>query len=90
MPTPNYRVVLYTRPQCHLCQAAREAVEEVCGDDWLELDVDDPAVVTGDGRPASRAYGELVPVLEVDGRRAGYWYIDADLLVGALNRPVTP
>ncbi|MFB9955114.1 glutaredoxin family protein [Cellulomonas denverensis] len=90
MAIQNSRVVLYTRPDCHLCRAAREAVQEICGDDWLELDVDQPGVHTGDGRQAARAYGELVPVLEVDGRRAGYWYIDADLLVGALNRPITP
>ncbi|WP_263118885.1 glutaredoxin family protein [Cellulomonas fimi] len=90
MTTLNSRVVLFTRPGCHLCQAAREVVRQVCGDDWREADVDDDRVRTGDGRPAAAAYGELLPVLEVDGRRAGYWQIDADLLVAALNRPAKP
>jgi len=87
-PTPS-RVTLYTRSGCHLCEAARDVVREVCGTDWTELDVDDPAVRTGDGRPAAEVYGELLPVLEVDGRRAGYWQIDADLLVAAMNRSST-
>ena len=60
------------------------------GTDWSERDIDDPQTLTGDGRPAGAAYGELVPVLEVDGRRAGYWMIDADLLVGALKSSGKP
>lgn len=90
MPTQDPRVTLFTRDGCHLCQPAREVIRRICGEDWREVDVDDPAALTGDGRPAAAAYGELLPVLEVDGRRAGYWQIDADLLVGALERPANP
>jgi hypothetical protein len=45
---------------------------------WVETDVD---VVGGD---TLEEYGELVPVVEVDGVRQGYWRIDADRLRQAL------
>ncbi|MEV7973626.1 glutaredoxin family protein [Cellulomonas sp. NPDC089187] len=90
MPTADSRVTLFTRQGCHLCESARAVLREVCGDDWHEVDVDLPDALTGDGRPAGSAYGELLPVLEVDGRRAGYWQIDTDLLVAALQRSSKP
>ena len=36
------RVVLYTRPQCHLCDVAEQVVAEVCadtGDTWTSVDI---------------------------------------------------
>lgn len=90
MATQFPRAVLFTRPGCHLCQAARDVMTAELGTDWSERDIDDPGALTGDGRPAAEAYGELVPVLEVDGRRVGYWMIDADLLVGALKSSGKP
>lgn len=56
-------------------------VRAVCagrGLDWVEVDVDaDPALV--------QAYGELVPVVLVDGEQVGYWRIDPDRLRAALD-----
>lgn len=67
------RVILYVRQQCHLCDAARAVVEEVTGQTqttWAEVDVDeDPEVAA--------VYGELVPVVTVDGVQQGYWRLDA-------------
>jgi len=75
--TMNARVVLYGRQGCHLCDEAREVVRTVCaetGDGWAEIDID-----AGDvpGRDLVDELGELVPVVEVDGVRQGYWRIDA-------------
>lgn len=71
------RVVLYGRAGCHLCDEAREVVRAVCaetGDQWSEVDIDtDPS----SGRDLVDELGELVPVVEVDGVRQGYWRIDA-------------
>ena len=71
------RVVLYGRAGCHLCDEAREVVRAVCaetGDRWSEVDIDtDPS----SGRDLVDELGELVPVVEVDGVRQGYWRIDA-------------
>ncbi|PJI95022.1 glutaredoxin family protein [Luteimicrobium subarcticum] len=75
------RVVLYGRAGCHLCDEARPVVERVCADTgqgFLEVDVDvDPVLVA--------AYGDLVPVVTVDGVKHGFWQIDADHLRDALT-----
>jgi len=76
--------VLYARRGCHLCDEARTVVAAVAaerGAAWREVDVDDAGL-------ADR-YGELVPVVEVDGVRVGYWQIDADRVRDALAAPPT-
>lgn len=90
MPTPpaatEARVILYSRAGCHLCDAARDLVAEVAaerGVPWDEVDVDAGGTAR-DGRQLAAAYGELLPVVEVDGARVGYWQIDRDRLVDAL------
>ena len=87
-PPAAVRVVLYGRAGCHLCDEARELVRRVCaesGDGWREVDVDEPgAPPLANGEAVLDAYGELVPVVEVDGVRQGYWRIDADRVRTAL------
>ncbi|KQY47149.1 glutaredoxin family protein [Cellulomonas sp. Root137] len=71
------RVVLYGRAGCHLCDEAREVVRVVCaetGEQWSEVDID---ADSSSGRDLVDELGELVPVVEVDGVRQGYWRIDA-------------
>lgn len=75
------RVLLYGRPGCHLCDAARDVVAVVCaevGVAFEERSIDGDAELT-------RAYGELVPVVLVDGRQHGYWRVDAARLRAALR-----
>ncbi|HEY5555186.1 MAG TPA: glutaredoxin family protein [Cellulomonas sp.] len=86
VPVPGHpaRVVLFGRAGCHLCTQARALVALVCaetGDTWTEVDIDasDAPVLPG-GRSAFDEYSELVPVVEVDGVRQGYWRIDATRL----------
>ncbi|GIG36029.1 glutaredoxin family protein [Cellulomonas pakistanensis] len=93
MPTPpaetEPRVVLYSRAGCHLCDTARDLVAAVAaerGATWAEVDVDSGGTAA-DGRSLAAAYGELLPVVEVDGARVGYWQIDRDRLVDALAAP---
>jgi glutaredoxin len=52
-------VVFYTRAGCHLCEDAR-AMLDATGVAYRSVDVDDD-------RELQRAYGERVPVIEVDG-----------------------
>ncbi|UZN02396.1 glutaredoxin family protein [Cellulomonas sp. S1-8] len=78
------RVVLYGRAGCHLCDVARSLVARVCaevGATWAEVDVDAPAA---DGHVLADELGELVPVVDVDGVRRGYWRIDETRLRRAL------
>jgi hypothetical protein len=76
------RVTLYSRPGCHLCDAARVVVEQVCGElgeTYDEIDIDtDPALV---GR-----FGDEIPVTFVDGRQHDFWRVDAGRLRAALHR----
>lgn len=88
MPTtpPAARVVLFARAGCHLCAAAREVVRQVTAahdEPWVEVDVDAGGTAP-DGRALADAYGELLPVVEVDGVRVGYWQIDPHRLGDAL------
>ena len=74
------RVVLITRSECHLCDAARATVEAVCaeaGTTYDEVDVDSDEALRD-------AHGDFVPVVLVDGVRRGFWQIDADVLRTAL------
>jgi Glutaredoxin-like domain (DUF836) len=90
LPAPGHpaRVVLFGRAGCHLCTQARALVALVCaetGEAWTEVDVDAPdAPVLPGGRSVFDEYSELVPVVEVDGVRQGYWRIDATRVRRAL------
>jgi len=75
------RVVVYTRPGCHLCAEAMAIVTAVAaeeGADVLEVDI------SGDPGLTER-YGEEVPVTTVDGRPHAVWRVDADRLRDALR-----
>ena len=74
------RVTLYSRPGCHLCEAAREVVERVCadlGESFTAVDIDSSAELL-------EAYGEQIPVTLVDGRRHDFWRVDERRLRAAL------
>lgn len=70
------RITLLTRPGCHLCEPAREAVARVHADtgvSWVEVDVEsDPEL--------ERDYGGRVPVVLLDGREHGYFRVEEDRL----------
>jgi glutaredoxin len=58
------RIVLYVRPDCHLCDEAREVLRDLRAEglrfDLAEVDIDsDDALL--------RAYLERIPVVAVDG-----------------------
>jgi glutaredoxin len=76
-------VTLYTRPGCHLCDAARAVVEQVCaelGESFTEVDIS----AGPESARLSRAYGEEIPVTLVDGRQHDFWRVDPDRLRAAL------
>ena len=78
------RVVLYVRAGCHLCETAREDVTAAAvagGAQVREVDID---TAPGSAELVER-YGELVPVVTVDGVQQGYWRIDGDRIRRALS-----
>jgi glutaredoxin-like protein DUF836 len=86
------RVVLFSRPGCHLCDVARALVARVTadvGEQFIERDItadapdrDHPAI-----EPAQlREYLESIPVVVVDGVQVDFWHISEDRLRAALAR----
>jgi hypothetical protein len=79
---PNPDVVLLTKADCHLCAAARDAVERVTsslGLAWTEQSIDtDPTL--------RERYAEEIPVVFVDGIQRDFWKIDETRLVRVLKK----
>jgi hypothetical protein len=74
------RVLLLGKPGCHLCDDARAVVASVCGElgiGWGERDITASA-------EDMTAYGEMIPVVLVDGVQHTYWRVDATRLRAAL------
>ena len=67
-------VTLYGKPGCHLCDEVRAVLDEVRAAHPFELrEVDvslDPALY--------RAYGERIPVVEVDGDELFEYHVDPE------------
>ncbi|PRY61002.1 glutaredoxin family protein [Glycomyces artemisiae] len=77
------RLTLLTTRECHLCGAAREALDRVAaetGEPWTEVDVADDAKL-------ARDYGDRLPVLLLDGKEHGYWDVDVPRLLKDLQVP---
>ena len=76
------RLTLYGRPECHLCHEMRAVVDAIRADvpfDLDEVDIDgDPALVV--------AYGEEIPVLLVNGRKAFKYRVTPAALRARLAR----
>ena len=75
------RVALVTRADCHLCDAARAALDRVAartGESWTELDVSDDIEL-------ERDYGDRLPVVLLDGAEHGYWRVEEDRLTRDLE-----
>lgn len=75
-------VTLYTRVGCHLCDVARDVIDGVRRERAFEL-----VVVDIDGDPELvRAYGQEVPVVTIDGRKAFKYRVDPAVLRDRLDR----
>ena len=76
------QVTLYGKPGCHLCDDARAVVERVRAGHPFELrEVDvslDPEL--------NRAYGERIPVLELDGEELFEFFVDEAELGRRIDR----
>lgn len=77
---PPPRVLLYSKPGCHLCDVAREVIAAVCaelGESFDEVDITS-------SEDLMRAYGEQIPVTVVDGEQHDFWRVDPARLRAAL------
>ena len=81
IPQADARVVVVTKPGCHLCADAVAAVSQVCtseGVTWAQVDASDQPELAD-------AYYYDIPVIFVDGRRHDYLRVDPERLRQALR-----
>jgi hypothetical protein len=75
------RVVLLSRPGCHLCAEARAVIARVTaelGEGFEERDID--------ASPADLSqYSDMIPVTFVDGVQHDFWRVSEDRLRAALR-----
>jgi glutaredoxin len=74
------RIVLYGKPDCHLCDEAREVLERVRAEVPFDLEERD---ITRD-EALHRAMLERIPVVEIDGEEAFTFFVDDRELRGRL------
>lgn len=64
---------LLTKPECHLCAAAKQTMDEVTGEfgiSWQEIS-------TTDHPELAEQFAEEIPVLFINDRQRDFWVIDA-------------
>ncbi len=70
-------LILYSRPGCHLCDAMKAQLDQLCTRLEFELQVVDIAADAG----LEQRYGHEIPVLYIDGRIAARHRVtDAELI----------
>jgi len=75
------RVLLLSRPGCHLCDDARAVIERVTADldvTWTERDI------TASAQDLAE-YGDMIPVTFVDGVQHDFWRVSEERLRAALR-----
>lgn len=76
------RIELLSRPACHLCDEAKRVLHRVCEErslPWREINIET--------RPdLDTMYGEQIPVLLIDGKKAFKYFIDEKKLNTLLDR----
>jgi Glutaredoxin-like domain (DUF836) len=76
------RIVLLSRPGCHLCESAREVIAKVAAELGASFDERD---ITGSEADLAE-YGDMIPVTFVDGVQHDFWRVSEDRLRAALLR----
>ncbi|HVR04537.1 MAG TPA: glutaredoxin family protein [Solirubrobacteraceae bacterium] len=74
-------VTLYTKPDCHLCEQALQALRELRAEQpfvlvLLDIEQDDAL---------HRAYFERIPVVALDGEELFDYFVDSDVLRARLR-----
>jgi glutaredoxin len=76
------QVVVYSRPGCHLCEEAMEAIASLHGDGYrfelLEVDIESDELLL-------RRHLERIPVVEVDGEVVSELLLDEAALRARLD-----
>jgi glutaredoxin len=81
MPSPR-TVVLYGRPDCHLCDEARAGLDSLRSD-GLEFELEEVDIDSED--ELLRRFLERIPVVELDGEIVSELWLDPDVIRARLG-----
>ena len=76
------RLVLYGRPDCHLCDEARDGLQMLLAD-GLTFELVEVDIESDDG--LLHRYLERIPVIELNGEIVSELHLDADALRARLD-----
>jgi glutaredoxin len=76
------RLVLYGRPDCHLCDEARDGLQRLLAD-GLSFELEEVDIESDDD--LLRRFLERIPVIELDGEIVSELFLDADSLRAKLR-----
>lgn len=80
-PADRHTVTLLTRAGCHLCARAAEELSVLRDELGFTLETTDVDELAAAGEASLRAqYGDLLPVVLLDGVEHSYWEVDAPQL----------
>lgn len=88
----SIELTIYTKPGCHLCEQAREAIDRVIGEFKKANKTSDillEEINILDNAELEKKYAEEIPVLLINGNMHNYWRIDEERLMRALHRLAT-
>ena len=75
-------ISVFTRHGCHLCDVAIEALESL----RIELNFDiEKIFIEGDAK-LEELYGDLVPVIHIDGEHHGFWRVEPERFRSCLEK----
>jgi glutaredoxin len=75
-------VTVYTRKGCHLCDVAIETLESLQPE--LQFDIEKRFI---EGDPVlEEKYGEMIPVILIDGQHHDFYRVDPDRFRSSLDR----
>ena len=77
------KLVLVSKPGCHLCDDAREIILDVLKD-FPDVSFEEKNI--SDDQELIDAYSEEIPVVLIDGKQHSFWRVDSERLSEALAR----
>tara|TARA_B100000408_G_scaffold138297_1_gene131545 strand:+ start:2795 stop:3037 length:243 start_codon:yes stop_codon:yes gene_type:complete len=76
-------ITLIGKPECHLCDVAREVVDLVVSESGRDVVIEERSIL--DDADLYARWWEKIPVVLIDGEFHAHWRVSADRLRAALT-----
>ena len=76
-------ITLIGKPECHLCDVAREVVDLVVAESGQDVVIEERSIL--DDAELYARWWEKIPVVLIDGEFHAHWRVSADRLRSALT-----